>query len=248
MTEVADARVVSRTTATVTELLAPLPLVGTLLDRTGVQDDLLAPVAGGLDDVVADVVDGVRLTDPVLPLPPIDVDDLPEIITPPGAIAPPAVSAPPALGVPPAVIAPGGSAPAVPVDRARATAAEHSAPATARMPDAVTRGGETSSASQLRLVATLDSGTLPLSPAVQAAPSGFVPESDSSSGDAYGSGPLGMVPGSTSCTGSSGGLAAPTAVLGFPRRTPAPGFTTFRTHSDDALPGAPVFGTDVSPD
>ncbi|MFG6402587.1 hypothetical protein [Microbacterium sp. P04] len=226
--EVADAGLVSAVVAPVTDIVTEVPVLGSLVEETGA-DSALDSVAGGLDGAVSDLVGSAPATVPLLPqLPTGAVDAVTEILVPspvslPGSVFP--------IGGIPAGIVPGSVViPAAPGASQSGASTPSSSPSSIRFPAAHATGlsAEEAVIPGVLTAATITDGEVPV----------------------WGSaGAAGSVPGSPASVGGSGGASGLGAALaGTAPHGAHNSFSYFRVHTDDALPGAPVFDTDVAPD
>jgi len=227
VSEIADAGAVSAIVTPVVDVTAEIPAVSGALDRTGVADALIG-AAFGLDAAVSGVVGDAPTAAPLLP-------DLPVsgLIPPTDLLtSPPATSLPGLDGLLPMLPAP-------------ASVELADAPATHAAAAAAANGG---------------AGVWPVrSPHATGVPTLEQKALDGQSPLASTSGGTGTSPSSApglraslgatgSITAASGGGASVSA-LGTEGLFPsAADVSSVRHLADDALPGAPVFDTDVSPD
>jgi hypothetical protein len=218
--DVADAGLVSHIAEPVVDLATSVPVVGDVIVATGL-DTAVTDTASGLDDAVGAVVGQPGEVGSVLPeLPLTGVDAVAETLDPT-----------------PAVSTPNGDDASV-ADAIDAEATDP-VPGEARLASDAPSGRS--------------AGPQDAEGARSGAPGGTGASTASVVSPAFDPGPsLGGVPGGalgsgSSVSGAAAGAAA--AAIGHEDAHRVPhAFTTLRTTTDDALPGAPVFDTDVSPD
>lgn len=231
--EIADAGLVSEVVAPVTEVVAEVPVLGAIVTEAGL-DETVGDVADAVDGTVSTVVGSAPRIDSVLPdLPGGAIDPVVDPIGTPSTGTVPVLQLPQfvqtaVLGSPRPAPATEHPHPGITPAAARSTgghapASRLSAPGAALVFDAA---------------GSFSANTALLSP-VSTEPTGAA---DSPAGGLRG------VLGSSSAAGSAGPGSAVAETIPGDSINAASSLSLFRTDTDDALPGAPVFDTDVAPD
>lgn len=231
VSHVASSGIVTDVVSPVTELVTDLPVVGAVVEAAGV-GDALTSIADGVDATVGELVGIAPAAGSIIPgLPVGAVDAVTDSIDPP-TVAPITVPLPVAAHIVAALTpAPAAVPPARASDVAVADATRTS----------VSRTVSPHSATAADLTAVLSEGAVTHT-AVAVSSSD---ERDRSAGGLPGS----LAGGQATIGGSAAGVGAPAAGTADANAWgAASGFSFFRVHTDDALPGSPVFDTDVAPD
>lgn len=240
---VADSGIVSGVTEPVVDLVTSVPVVGGVVEKVGL-DDTVRDVAAGTDEVVSGVVGSPAPVSGVLPTPPTGaVDVIVDTVRPGGPDAPTL----PGIGDGVVVPLPSPVLPTSPINSAPGAGGAVEDPVIVRADAASTAA----SAAPTSSASTLPPGISSAAVAAQAAASG----GSSPASPDPGTPPSPTAPATPQTSAGSGSVAAGS---GGPGTSPADSGGSFgiqslallspRTVVNDALPGAPVYDTDVSPD
>lgn len=230
VTDVAQSGIVSTVVHPVVDVVTEVPVAGTLLTQTGLADTV-DTVATGVDATVSTVVGTAAPAEGIFPELPVSALD---------PLSPPTVvDESPGPGTD---ISTGDHATPVTLEIAVSTW-EIAAPTVIETGAALATSGRVATSAPSSSLATLSAAA-----DVSAAALGGADSVDGGDIPWPGGGSTGLVAGGgASATGGSSATGS-AATSPEPAQSRGIAFTSFRVHSDDALPGAPVFDTDVAPD
>lgn len=233
----ADSGLVGDVVGPLVGAVSEVPVVGGLVEQVGV-DDVLVDVASGVDGAVSAIVGTSAPIDPILPSVP-EIPGAPGLPDAPRAPHPTVAETVEESDAPPAETAP--SSPQVAFSSGLPAVIPEVTAAERRKVESVSRmvlmGQRISRAES----SPVDAGvSLSL---------GTPPVDDAGRDERPPGEPLAIAPASpASAVGGSGGASTMPGIAGVDPRTPRSAFSTVHTAANDALPGAPVFDTDVAPD